>query len=178
MKTRAQKEEAVKNLTEKFRSAKSVVFTDYRGMTMNQLSTLRDKLTSAEAQFIVTKNTLMNISLKEAGLSGETANITKGPTATLFGFGDEILPIKTLAKALKDNQVGEVKGGFLNGEFMEAISITRLAELPSKLELQAKIVGSISSPLYGLVTVLEGNLRNLVFALDQIRISKGGEQIS
>ena len=58
---------------------------------------------------------------------------------------------------------------------MEALSITRLAELPSKLELQAKIVGSLSSPLYGMVNVLQGNLRNLVYALDQIRISKGGE---
>lgn len=175
MKTRAQKEASVKNLTEKFKSAKSVVFTDYRGMTMSQFSALRDKLTEANAELIVTKNTLVDISLKEAGLLGETDNIAKGPTATLFGFGDEILPIKTLAKALKDNQIGEIKGGFLNGEFMGAIFITRLANLPSKLELQAKIVGSLSSPLYGMVNVLQGNLRNLVYALDQIRISKGGE---
>ena len=175
MKTRAQKEESVKNLTEKFRSAKSVVFTDYRGMTMSQLSNLRNKLTEADAQFIITKNSLVDISLKAAGLFGKSNNIAKGPTATLFSFNDEILPIKTLAKALQDNQVGKFKGGFLNGEFMEALSITRLAELPSKLELQAKIVGSLSSPLYGMVNVLQGNLRNLVYALDQIRISKGGE---
>ncbi|MDD2823513.1 MAG: 50S ribosomal protein L10 [Candidatus Daviesbacteria bacterium] len=175
MKTRAQKEESVKNLTEKFKAAKTVVFTDYRGMTMNQLSDLRNKLAESDAELEITKNTLVHIALDEAGLTGETDNIAQGPTATLFGFGDEILPIKTLTKAIKDNQVGVIKGGFLNGGFMEATNITRLSNLPSKLELQAKIVGSLSSPLYGMVNVLQGNLRNLVYALDQIRISKGGE---
>lgn len=175
MKTRAQKIKSVENLTEKFKKAKTVVFTDYRGMTMNQLSDLRNKLAETDAELAVTKNTLVHIALKQAGLIGETDNIAEGPTATLFGFGDEILPIKTLTKAIKDNQVGIIKGGFLNGDFMEAVNITRLSNLPSKLELQAKIVGSLSAPLYGMVNVLQGNLRNLVYALDQIRISKGGE---
>ncbi|MFA5933588.1 MAG: 50S ribosomal protein L10 [Microgenomates group bacterium] len=175
MKTRAQKEESVKNLTEKFKKAKTVVFTDYRGMTMNQLSSLRDKLAEADAELEITKNTLVHIALDEAGLEGESDNIAEGPTATLFGFGDEILPIKALTKAIKDNQVGTIKGGFLNGDFLDATNVTRLSNLPSKQELQAKVVGSLSAPLYGMVNVLQGNLRNLVYALDQIRISKGGE---
>lgn len=175
MKTRAQKEESVKNLTEKFGRAKSVVFTDYKGMTMNQLSALRNKLAEADAEFTITKNSLVDISLKQAGLEGRTDNIASGPTATLFGFSDEILPLKTLAKAIKDNQIGEIKGGFLNGQFMEAISLIRLSALPTKLELQAKVVGCLVSPLSGMVNVLQGNLRNLVYALDQVRISKGGE---
>lgn len=175
MKTRAQKEESVKDLTEKFKKAKTVVFTDYRGMTMNQLSDLRNKLAAADAELEVTKNTLVTLALKEAGLKGESDNVAEGPTATLFGFGDEIQPLKTLTKAIKDNQVGTIKGGFVNGDFLEALSINRLSNLPSKQELQAKVVGSLSSPLYGMVNVLQGNLRNLVYALDQIRISKGGE---
>jgi large subunit ribosomal protein L10 len=174
MKTRAQKEESVKNLTEKFKQAKSVVFADYRGTTMNQLSDLRNKLLDADAEFSITKNSLVDIALKNCELKIESS-VLKGPIATLFSFGDEISPLKTLTKALKDNQVGEIKGGFLNGEFMEASSIIRLSDLPSKLELQAKVVGSLSAPLFGMVNVLQGNIRNLVYALDQIRVSKGGE---
>lgn len=175
MKTRAQKEESVIKLTEKFSKAKSVVFTDYKGMTMNQLFALRIKLAEADAEFSITKNSLVDIALKQAGLEGRADNIASGPTATLFEFGDEILPLKTLTKALKDNAVGEIKGGFFNGEFMDAPSLIRLSTLPSKLELQAKVVGCLVSPLSGMVNVLQGNLRNLVYALDQVRISKGGE---
>jgi large subunit ribosomal protein L10 len=175
MKTRAQKEESINKLTDKFKSAKSVVFTDYRGMTMNQLSDLRGKLTEADAEFSITKNTLADIALKQANLSGRTDNIAKGPTATLFSFGDEISPIKLLTKALKDNQIGTIKGGFLNGEFLDAEAITRLSTLPSKLELQAKLVGTLAAPISGMINVLQGNLRGLVYALDQIRLQRGGE---
>ena len=176
MKTRTQKEESVKKLTENFSKAKSVVFTDYRGMTMNQLSDLRNKLTEVDASFNITKNTLVSIALKEADLKSEGKEVAQGPTATLFAYGDEITPIKALTKALKDNQVGIIKGGFLNGEFMDAASITKLSTLPSKLELQAKVVGTLAAPLTGMLNVLQGNLRNLVYALDQVRLSKGGEQ--
>lgn len=175
MKTRAQKEESITKLTDKFSRAKSVVFTDYRGMTMNQLSDLRGKLTDAEAEFSITKNTLVDIALKQADLAGRADNIAKGPTATLFGFGDEIMPLKALVKAIKDNQIGTIKGGFLNGEFLDADAITKLSTLPSKLELQAKLVGTLAAPISGMVNVLQGNLRNLVYALDQIRLQKGGE---
>lgn len=174
-KTRAQKEEAVKNLTEKLQRAKSVVFADYKGMKMNQISDLRNKLAEIDAQFEVTKNTLVLRALTANYYPLPTDHFFDGPTATLFGFGDEILPLKILSKAFKDNQIGEIKGGFLNGEFMEALSMIRLSTLPSKLELQAKVVGYLVSPLSGMINVLQGNLRNLVYALSQIQKMNGGE---
>ena len=198
MKTRAQKEEAIVKLTEKLGRSKSVVFTDFRGMTMNQLSDLRNKLAMEDAEFSVTKNTLLDLSLKQstnyepiptnsirAGSSMENTigtNLFRGPIATLFGFGDEIMPIKTLVKAIKDTQIGTIKGGFLNGQFLDADAITKLSALPSKLELQANLVGTLAAPLSGMLNVLQGNLRGLVCALDQlrlnrsqIRLQKGGE---
>jgi len=93
-KTRQQKIETVKNLSEKFSRAKSVVFTDYKGLTMKQLSDLRSKLAEVQSEFTITKNTLLNKANPEINL--------QGPTATLFGFDDEISPIKLLVKALKD----------------------------------------------------------------------------
>lgn len=177
-KTRAQKEEAVQKLTDKFTRSKSVVFTDYKGMTMSQLSTLRNQLADAQAEYSVTKNNLVKIALKNAlpETSNQIPDTTyEGPIATLFSFDDEINPIKILTKAFKDNQVGTVKAGLLNGEFMDQYKVNKLATLPSKDELRAKVVGSLGAPLYGMVGVLQANLRNLVYALEQIRKSKGGE---
>lgn len=174
-KTRTRKEEDVKKLTGKLSRSKSVVFTDYRGLKMSHLSDLRNKLAADESDFNITKNTLLSISLKQAGLPNLPREVEEGPTATLFSFRDEIAPIKTLVKALKDAQIGKVKGGILGDVFIDSFAVIRLSDLPTKTELRGKVVGTIAAPLYGLVNVLQGNLRDLVYALDQIRIRKGGE---
>ncbi len=174
-KTKLQKQTDLTKLSEKLSRAKSVVFTDYKGLTMSQLSRLREELRTEGAEFSVTKNSLLNLAFKDSALLPLHTELFSGPTATLFAYEDEITPIKALVNALKEASIGQVKSGFLNGEVLDALTINRLASLPSKLELQAKVVGTLASPLYGLVGVLQANIRNLVFALDQIRISKGGE---
>lgn len=166
-KTRQQKEEAVRNLTEKFGRAKSVVFADYQGLNMKQLSDLRDKLRDQDAEFTITKNALLQRSLSNLG------NFT-GPTATLFAYDDEISPIKLLVKVLKDAGIGKVKAGFLGLEALDEAKILELSALPTKDELQVKTVGVLVTPLQGMLSVLQGNLRNLVYALSQIRLQKRG----
>lgn len=180
-KTRKQKEEIVAKLTEKLANAKSVVFADYKGLTMAQLGALRKQLSEVGGQFSVTKNNLLKLALNNSQLTINNDQLFEGPVATLFAYDDEITPIKILAKALKDlpadrqgNQIGSVKGGFFEGEFADQIKINKLASLPSKDELKAKIVGSLGAPLYGIVGVLQANLRNLVYVLDQIKIMRGG----
>lgn len=172
-KTRIQKEESVVELKEKFSRAKSVVFADYRGMTMSQLTDLRTKLRGENAEFSVTKNSLLNIAL-----DSKDDPMLEGPTATLFSYEDEIGPLKVLVKAFKDNSVGTLKGGFLGTERLEASKITQLSTLPTKDELRAKTVGILAAPLQGIVGVLSANLRNLVYALNQVRIQKGGDTAS
>jgi len=173
-KTRIQKEETVATLTDKLGKAKSVVFADYKGLTMSALSDIRKQLREQNAEFGITKNNLLKIALKNVNLSVDDV-VSQGPTATLFSYEDEISPIKVLTKAIKDTQIGSVKGGILNGEFMDQYMVNKLANLPSKDELRAKTVGVLVAPLQGIVGVLNANLRNLVYALDQVRISKGGE---
>lgn len=151
-----------------------MVFTDYKGMTMSQMQTLRQGLDDVSAQFSITKNNLLKIALKENGYKIED-DVLEGPIATLFAYGDEIAPIKALTKALKDAGVGKTKAGFLAQEFLTDAKVKQLSELPSKEELRAKVVGALGGPLYGIVGVLQANLRNLVYALDQIRKQKGGE---
>lgn len=176
-KTRKQKEEAVVKLTDKLSKAKSVVFANYQGMTMKQLSDLRAELRKQGAEFSVTKNNLLKIALKDTNseLITHNSSLLEGPIATLFSFEDEISPLKALAKAFKDNQVGSVKAGIMEGEVFDEEQILKLASLPSKDELKAEVVGSLGAPLYGIVRVLQANLRNLVYTLDQIRVQKGGE---
>src|SRR3989344_5436305 len=105
MKTRSQKEEDVIKLTEKFGKAKSVVFADYRGLTMKQLSELRNKLYDIQAEFTVTKNTLLARALSNSS----DLSYLNGPTATLFAYDDEISPIKLLVKSLNDAGIGKIK---------------------------------------------------------------------
>lgn len=152
-----------------------MVFADYKGLNMAQLSDLRSKLRQSSAEFSITKNTLLKLAFQNSNLRHLVSDIWTGPTATLFAYEDEVIPIKVLVKALKDASKGFIKAGLLEGQLMDDIQINRLAQLPSKDELRAKVVGGLGAPLYGIVGVLQANLRNLVYALDQIRISRGGE---
>lgn len=174
-KTRVQKEQTVQELTDKLNKSNSVVFADYKGMTMSDLAALRSQLSEISAEFTVTKNNLIKLSLQNAGLEVKDEKVFSGPIATLFAYGDEITPLKILTKSFKDLQKGLVKAGIVNGEILSDSQVNKLAELPSKDELRAKVVGALGAPLYGIVGVLQANLRNLVYALDQIRIQKGGE---
>lgn len=169
-KTRAQKQDLVLKIAEKLGRAKSIVFTDYKGLTMPQLSDLRSKLNEVDSEFTVTKNTLTQRALTQE-LPKE---ILEGPTAALLAYNDEITPIKILVKALKDAGIGKVKAGFLGTEFLDEAKILQLASLPSKDELRAKTVGVLVAPLQGIVGVLQGNLRNLVYALSEIQRLRGG----
>lgn len=167
-KTRLQKTETVTKLQEKLSRAKALVFADYKGLNMSQLSAVRKELRVNSSELIVTKNNLLKLAL-------ESTTTLEGPIATLFAYDDEISPIKTLVKAFKDFTFGKVKSGFLGTESLNEERIIQLSTLPTKDELRAKTVGVLVAPLQGMLIVLNGNLRNLVYALNQIRIQRGGE---
>ncbi len=159
-KTRQQKEEQVTKITDKLSRARAIVFTDYKGLDMKQLSGLRDKLREQNAEFTITKNTLLKRALPASSL--------QGPTATLFAYDDEISPIKILVKTLKDIGLGKVKTGFLGDLALDEAKILQLATLPTKDELRGQTVGVLVAPLQGILSVLQGNLRNLVYALSEM----------
>lgn len=174
-KTRLQKEETVVQLQEKLGKAKSVVFTDYKGLSMKQLSELRRKLREVNGEFTITKNALLGFALKNSQLSNVNSQLLQGPTAALFAYDDEISPIKILVKTLKDTSIGKVKIGLLGTQLLDEVSIMQLSTLPTKDELRGKTVAVLVAPLQGIVSVLQGNLRNLVYALTEIQKMKGGE---
>ncbi len=172
-KTRKQKEESVIEIEEKLNRAKALVFTDYKGLTMGQLSDLRNKLREVNSEFTITKNTLLERALPASNFQLPASSLT-GPTATLFAYDDEISPIKILVKSLKDFAKGNVKSGFLGLEPLNEQKIIQLSTLPTKDELRAKTVGVLVTPLKGILSVLQGNLRNLVYVLSEVQKQRGG----
>ncbi len=162
---RAQKEQTIQSLTEKTKRAKSMVFTDYRGLTTAQMSDLRKKLRETNADFVITKNTLLKKAL-------ETTSDLTGPTATLFAYGDEIAPLKALLNFAKILKLPQIKLGIFNQELLDANQLDRLSKLPERNVLIGQLLQTINNPLFRLVNVLEGNIRNLVYVLKAIENNK------
>ncbi|NMB56618.1 50S ribosomal protein L10 [Candidatus Beckwithbacteria bacterium] len=155
----------LKVIKEKKDQAKSVVFIHYRGISAKDISNLRNKIKETGAEMSVFKNTLLRIAFDKKELN---ENLT-GPTATVFSYEDEIAPIKVLADFGKTNEAAQFTGGILEDKVLTAEDIKKLAELPGKQELRAKVVSTIAAPLSGMVNVLAGNLRNLVYVLNAIK---------
>ena len=166
------KTEKVKDLIDKLDRAKSVVLTDYRGLTVAQIEELRSKVEAAGAEYEVTKNTLLSRSLEQTHRQAPTQSL-EGPTATLFAFQDEVAPLKALQDFIKIHSLPIVKTGFLGTESLSSNQVGDLAKLPSREILLSKLVGSLKSPEIGLINVLSGNFRKLVYALDAVAKAKG-----
>jgi large subunit ribosomal protein L10 len=169
--SRVKKEETVKQLVEKFSRAKSVVLTDNSGLTVAAQSELKNKLRGVDAEMVVAKNTLLKLASIKTGhqVPDEVLN---GPTAALFAYSDEIGPIKELTNFAKTNERPVIKLGFLGTSLLTTERVNSLAKLPSKDVLRGNLVGSLSSPLYGVMGVLSANIRNLVYTINAIKEQK------
>jgi large subunit ribosomal protein L10 len=156
------------SINQKRDSATAVVFAHYRGMTVNKLNELRDKVRDAGGEVVVTKNTLLKIAFNNESLSKDL----NGPTAAIFAYGDEIAPLKVVAEFSTANELPKLTAGFFGSKALNTDEVVKLSKLPSKKELQAKVVGSLSTPLYGIVNVLQGNIRKLVYVLEAVKDTK------
>ncbi len=151
-------------LKEKLQTAKSVAVVDYAGTSVNDQVALRRQIKAAGGEMLVTKNTLIDLAVGK----GKLSDSLKGMSAIVFGFGDEIAPIKALFSFKKDKEKLDIKQGLLGDQVLSATQMEELSKLPSKNELIAKLIGQLQAPIYGLVNVLKGPQRNLVYALHAI----------
>ena len=171
MSTKAFKQEKVEAMKEKFAKAKVAVVTEYRGLTVEEITKLRRSLQKEEGDYMVTKNTLAKVASK--GTPFEVlADSLKGPVAIAFGFKDEVAPAKVVTKFIKEAKKGEIIGAALDGKFLDANEAKKLANLPSKEELYAKMLGSINSPASGIVGAMNAVMSGLVRAMDQVAKKK------
>lgn len=169
--TLLQKKEVVKALTEKIQAAKAIVLADYRGLTVEQDTELRNALRKAGVEYKVVKNTMTNFAMKESGITG-VESFLNGPTSIAMSETDPIAPAKIMAEYAKKFDKLELKVGVVDGKVIDANEIKQLAELPSKEVLIAKVLGGFNAPLSGFVNVLNGNLRGLAVALNAIAEKK------
>ena len=167
-KTKEYKAKVVDTLTEHLQQSKSAVLVGYKGLKVTETEELRNKLREKNIHFHVTKNTLFKIALSKTGIKVAPELLDK-PMAIAFAMEDEVAPAKEIDLFAKQHEAIEILGGILENEFIDERAIKQLASLPSKEELYAKVVGSIASPLSGMVNVLAGNIRGLVNVLGQYR---------
>lgn len=165
--TKDQKKEIIGELKEKFSRQKAIVFSDYTGLTVNEAQELREKLREQGIDYKVAKKTLIDLALKEAGLDMSTKDLS-GQLSVAMGYEDEVMPAKILYEFSKSNENLKILAGLVSGEQMDSDKVIQLAKLPSKPELLGKVVGSISSPMSGLLNALHGNMRKLVYILKGI----------
>ena len=169
MLTRAQKEEAVTDLSDKFNRATSVVVADYRGLNVTEMTELRTKLreaTSGETEYQVAKNSLLK--LAAAGSSTEVlSEHFTGPTAVAISFGDPVSAAKVLIDYAEDHDAFEIKGAMLEGQALDDKEFAKLATLPSLDQLRGKIIGVLQAPAGKLARLLKepgGQMARLVAA--------------
>jgi large subunit ribosomal protein L10 len=170
----AKKEATIDELRERIAEAKNLFFTNYAGLTVEEISKLRGELRKDGSTYGVVKNTLF---LRAAGadLAAQLEEILAGPTGVVFAGEDPVAPAKAIKTFSDSTKPVAVKAAYIDGKIVDASQVAALAALPPKIELLAKLVGSLKSPLYGLVTVLSGNQSGLVRVLNAIRESKSAD---
>lgn len=169
--TRKKKEELVEQITETIKSSKSIVFADYQGLSVSAINEVRAQLRKEGLKMKVIKQNLFAIAAKNAGASIETKSLKGHPIAYVFST-DEVMGAKTVYNLAKKNDKLQMIGGALEGRSISSDELNTLATMPSREEMYAKLVGSLASPLRGISSVLQGNLRGLVSVLNQVAEKK------
>lgn len=157
------KKAQVAEIIEALKGATTGVLVDYRGLTVEEDTKLRNDLRAAGVKYFVVKNTLLRLAAKETGLD-ELDSILHGPTAIALSE-DAVAPAKVISDFAKDNEKFEIKSGFMDGKILSMDEITKLAKTPNKETLIAKMMGSLNSPISGLARLLS-------------TIAEGGVEIS
>lgn len=166
------KVEKVKSLQAKFADAKAAVLSDYCGLNVQEMSDLRGMLRNADVELHVVKNTLARRAVESTHLEPLAAYV-KGPTAIALTIDDAVGMAKVLADYTKREPKLDIRVGIMEGRVLTAQQIAQVAELPPREVLLAQMFGAMQNPLSGLVGVLHGVLRQLLYALVAIKEAKG-----
>jgi len=159
-----EKIEAVEDLKARLDGAKTVLLTEYRGLTVQQIGELRKQLRAVSAEYKVVKNRLAKIAISASELEVLKPQLT-GPVALVVSKDDPVAVAKAVSTFARTNQALTIKGGYVDGQFMQPDALKALSELPSKEVLRAQLVGAISGPLTQLVSLLQAPQRELAYIL-------------
>ena len=163
----AQKQELVRNLAEQLKNSAAGVLIDYKGITVEQDTKLRNEFRKAGVKYSVIKNTMLKLAAKEAGIDG-LEDVLNGTTSLAICESDLVAPAKTLMGFSKTCDCLKAKAGFVEGKVISDQQVIALAKLPAKEVLIAQVLGGFNAPIAGFANVLNANIRGLVVALNAI----------
>jgi large subunit ribosomal protein L10 len=169
---REDKAAAISELGEGIGKATNAFVMSFKGITVPQVTELRRQVRDTSSTYVVVKNTLALIAVKDSPLTALKGAFS-GPTAVAYNTTDAVALAKALTKFAKDVPAISFKGAMLNGQIVAADQIQAIANLPSRNELISKLLFVLQSPMRGLATVLAANIRNLAVVIDQIAKQKG-----
>lgn len=172
--TRKEKEKILETLKDNFGKMKIAVFADYFGLKVKEMQELKRLIKKDGGEYLVTKKTLAKLATGKANLKEIDFKGLEGGLSIIFGYSDEVAPVKTLVKFAKDHKALKVKGGILEKEFISLEKILVLSKLPTKAELISNLLYQIKAPISCFANVLQNNLRGLVCVLNnyQEKINK------
>jgi large subunit ribosomal protein L10 len=167
----AEKAATVDEVHKKLKAAKLAIVTEYRGLTVAQMTKLRTQMRQASGEYNVIKNTLVRRALKDT-MYGELDRLLDGPNGWVFGYEDPVAISKTLIKFIDENEKLKIKGALFEGEFMDQAKVKVLSQMPSKPELQAKLLALMQAPATQLVRLMQEPAAMLVRLMETVRKQK------
>ncbi len=171
MATKAFKSEKIETMKAKAQKAQVAILTEYKGYSVDEITSLRRSIQQSGGDYMVTKNTLAKIAFKGTDFEVLADSLT-GPVAIAFGFEDQVSPAKAVSKFIKDTKKGAILCGALDGKLLTAKEAEALAKMPSKEELIAKLLGSVKSPASGIANSINAVMSQLTRTMAAVRDSK------
>lgn len=175
----AKKAGEIQHLAKELKESQLVVVGDYRGLTVSEIGRLRRQLRESQTSFEVAKNTLIKRAADEIGIEKQLESLLAGPTALAFSRQTDIAKTaKSMSDYARGSKVFKIKGAVLGKRVLDADQVQQLADLPPREVLLGRVVGQMQAPITGLVTVLGGTVRGLLYALnarqEQLAAQQGG----
>ena len=161
----------VKELTDKLSRAKSIYFTDYLGLNVSDVTSLRKKFFESNVEYLVVKNTLLKIASDKNKISlGD--ELFSGSTAIAISYDEPVIAAKVIKGFLKDHDLPSIKGVLFEGSYLPASEFEKIANLPSKGESLTKIIIMLKSPVQNIVNLLNSPMVKLVNVLNGLKEAK------
>ncbi|MBF8253897.1 MAG: SU ribosomal protein 10P [Deltaproteobacteria bacterium] len=167
-----EKAETVAAVHQLLKSAKMAIVTEFRGLSVAQMTNLRREIRGASGEYQVIKNTLVRRALKDTAF-GDLEKLLEGPNGWVFGYDDPVVLSKTLIKFADGNGKLAIKGGMFEGRFMDPAGVKVLSQMPSKPELQARLLAMINAPATQLLRTIQEPGARVVRLLESLRKTKG-----
>nr|WP_297211435.1 50S ribosomal protein L10 [Thermodesulfovibrio sp.] len=170
--TKESKKKKVEEITERLSRAKSFILTDFQGLTVAEISELRQNMKDAGSEYKVCKNTLFGIALGDAPYKEQLKESLKGCTGVVFGYDDPVLAVKKSIEYAEKNEKFKLKQGVVEGKVYSLSELKEISKLPSKKVLLGMLLGGMNSPLAKMACAMQAVNLKLLYALEALKNKK------